>query len=175
MYLPSSALLRHGCEPGDSLRVEFLRAIRRVAVGSLSLAAVSIPVLQASACIVARYSQRRTAAMPGGRVPLITFTTSHIPILTALARSFVLNTFFKFAADVFSDKDIDFRVRHGIAAAMKVVAIQHVQEGNLELSERCGHQGLFGHNQMSTLHVSTRIYRGIGYGRYFLYRQNNEG
>ncbi|KAF9457437.1 hypothetical protein BDZ94DRAFT_1292410 [Collybia nuda] len=136
VYLPPSALLRHAsgnedCESSATRRLEFLASIWRVAVGSLSLAALAIPNLQISALIAARYSQRRTVATPGGRVPLITFTTSHAP-------------------------DLDPRVRHGVATAMKVVAVQHAQEGNLELSERCGNQGLFGHNQMATLYAEQR-------------------
>jgi acyl-CoA oxidase len=149
--LPQSAILRRGGT--DNHREEFLQSIWRVAVGSISLAAIAIPNLQLSACITARYSQRRTVAVPGGRVPLITFTTSHIPILTALARSFVLNAFYKSATVIFSNQIVDPRIRRGIAAAMKVVAIQHAQEANFELSERCGNQGLFGHNQISTIHV----------------------
>jgi acyl-CoA oxidase len=110
-----------------------MQSIRRVAVGSLSLAAIAIPNLQLSACITAQYSQRLE-----GRVPLITFTAPHMPISMALARSLVLNMFYKSVTDIFGDSTVDPRVRHGIAAAMKVVAIQHTQEANLELSERCG-------------------------------------
>lgn len=157
VHLPPSALLQPHGASSTSHRVNFLASISRVAVGTLSISGFAIPNLQISACIAARYSQRRTVAVPGARVPLITFTTSHIPILTALARSFVLNAFFKSATRLFGDKDIDFRVRHGVAAAIKVIAIQHAQECNLELSERCGNQGLFGHNQIYTLHVRAII------------------
>ena len=61
----------------------------------------------------------------------------------------------RWAIEQFCDTRIDSRVRHGIAAIFKGVMVQHSQQGALGVSERCGAQGLFAHNQMTCLHVST--------------------
>lgn len=134
-------------------------SIWRVAVGSLALGGTIIPCLGKVAVTAGRYSQRRFVAGGGSfRVPIIQFKTQQAPILAALSQSFVLKAFFSFATRLFSDDSADFRVRHGIAASFKVIAVRHGQDANLALSERCGAQGLFGHNGISELHVSGYVY-----------------
>ncbi|KAJ6619902.1 acyl-CoA dehydrogenase NM domain-like protein [Mycena sp. CBHHK59/15] len=161
VFLPRGALLDSDIsltESGDSSsrRLDFLMSIWRVAVGSLALSGLAIPVLAKSAYTVALYSRRRLVASGAKTVPIIQFKTQQMPILTAFAQSFVLAEFYKSATRVFTDDDVDFRVRHGIAAAMKVVAMRHTQDATLALSERCSAQGLFNYNQISKYHVEMR-------------------
>ncbi|CAK5262914.1 unnamed protein product [Mycena citricolor] len=134
-------------------RIDFLLSLWRVAVGSLALSATSIPILAHSACLVAAYSSRRVVNESSS---ILRFPTQHRPILTALAQSFVLRAFYRAAVPVFRDAAVDFRVRHGMAACFKLVAMQFTQEGALSLSERCGARGLFGVNRICEMQSDAR-------------------
>ncbi|KAH7908513.1 acyl-CoA dehydrogenase NM domain-like protein [Hygrophoropsis aurantiaca] len=154
--LPNTALLG-GITGSGNYRLDFFQAIWRVAVGTMSLAAIPVSSLQIAAFIAGRYSQRRTVVGTEGQlIPLISFRTQHAPILIALAQSFVLKEFWRYATSFFSDQSNDPRVRHAIAAALKAIFVQHGQTANLALSDRCGAQGLFDHNQICTLHAEIR-------------------
>ncbi|KAF7295852.1 hypothetical protein HMN09_01128600 [Mycena chlorophos] len=143
--LPAGALLG----PADAT-LPFAQTIWRIAVGSLSLTAVKIVALAYSACIVARYSQRRLTAAGGGSPrPIISYPTQHGPILKALSQSIVLAQFYKYATKAFTLGEESLRVRHGIATCFKVVALRMGLQASLELSERCGAQGLFNYNRLS--------------------------
>ncbi|KAF8164718.1 acyl-CoA dehydrogenase NM domain-like protein [Crassisporium funariophilum] len=148
--LPATALLGRIDGTSDP-RLNFLQAIWRAAVGSLAIVSCFIPLLQILAFTVAKYSQRRRVAGPGGaRVAIIGFKTQYTPVLVALAQSFVMKEFWRAAVAIFSDEGEDPRVRHGVAAAFKVTAVQHTEAAILGLGERCGAQGLFEHNQISS-------------------------
>jgi hypothetical protein len=86
---------------------------------------------------------------------IISFRTQKIPILTALAQSFVMQALHQVAIPLFMNPMLDPRVRQGIAAIVKVVMMQHGQAANLGLSDRCGAQGLFSVNQLSAMFVSS--------------------
>ena len=88
------------------------------------------------------------------RVPILHFRTQQIPVLTAIAQSYVLEAYQKWAAKIFSDVEQDMRVRHGIATCFKAVAIQQSHSITLSISERCGAQGIQSDNMMTNLHVS---------------------
>ncbi|KAL0945545.1 hypothetical protein HGRIS_014706 [Hohenbuehelia grisea] len=165
---------------GD-MRIDFSRAIWRVAVGSLALGSLDVAFLRLSAYIAGRYSQRRRVYNGGDLVPIISFKTQYTPILTSLAQATVLKAFWRMAVNHFTNNAEDSRVRHGIAAIYKVTAVQHGQAGYLELSQRCGAQGLFNHNQLSahfatmrgvaiaegdTLGISIRLASELVQGRY---------
>lgn len=106
--------------------------------------------------IGASYSLRRTVGDGTKRVPLLHFRTQQIPVLTAIAQSYVLEAFQKWAAKNFSDGDEDMRVRHGIATCFKAIAVQQAQSIALSVSERCGAQGIQAVNMMTNMHVSSR-------------------
>ncbi|KAF7323375.1 hypothetical protein HMN09_00118400 [Mycena chlorophos] len=150
--LPAGALLGSA-----DATLSFAQTIWRIAVGSLSLTAVKIVALAYSACIVARYSQRRLTAAGGGSPrPIISFPTQHGPILKALSQSIVLAQFYKYATKAFSMGEESLRVRHGIATCFKVVALRMGLQASLELSERCGAQGLFNYNRLSESFLDLR-------------------
>ncbi|KAF7298324.1 Acyl-CoA dehydrogenase NM domain-like protein [Mycena kentingensis (nom. inval.)] len=153
--LPPTSLLSPG-GPGSSEPIPFRTTIRRVAIGSLALSGAAIPSLAHAATIAAKYSQRRLTRTGGVEFPIIAFPTQHAPILIALAQSFVLAEFYKRAAEVFSEQTTDPRVQHGIATSFKAVAARHALDGMLELSERCGAQGLFNYNKISEFHADLR-------------------
>ncbi|KAJ6606033.1 acyl-CoA dehydrogenase NM domain-like protein [Mycena vulgaris] len=172
VFVPQSSLLRRdddiptGRVSTDARRLGFLKTIWRAAIGSLALSALAIPALARTAFTVAMYSTRRrvgTAASPSHSttsVPIMHFSTQHAPILTAFAQSFVLAEFYKFAVRIFTDQSLDFRVRHGIAACFKVVALRHMQDSSA-LADRCGAQGLFGYNGILENHMVQADLRGI--------------
>lgn len=134
--------------------------IWRVAIGTMALGCVGLPFMQCYATIGTMYSLRRVighATDPAQRTPILTFRTQQAPILTTAANAYVMQAFQRWAIGRFCDARIDSRVRHGIAAIFKSIMVQHSQQGALSVSERCGAQGLFAHNQMTCLHVSFRL------------------
>ncbi|TCD66082.1 hypothetical protein EIP91_001840 [Steccherinum ochraceum] len=148
VHLPKEALLGSTEKPHD-LRQNFLDVIWRVGVGSLALSNLTIAALRASVYVAGKYSIRRTVTGTDGKpLPIIAFRTQQLPILHTLAQTFVLDAYGKDAAVRFGSPDLDPRVRHGIAATLKAVMVQHCQSDLYSLAERCGAQGLFEHNQI---------------------------
>ena len=148
VHLPKEALLGSLEKPHD-LRQNFLDVIWRVGVGSLALSNLTIAALRASVYVAGKYSIRRTVTGPDGKpLPIIAFRTQQLPILHTLAQTIVLDAYGKDSAQRFVSPDLDPRVRHGIAAALKAVMVQHCQSSLYSLAERCGAQGLFEHNQI---------------------------
>ncbi|KAI0260978.1 acyl-CoA dehydrogenase NM domain-like protein, partial [Gloeopeniophorella convolvens] len=76
-------------------------------------------------------------------IPIISFQTQRIPILTALAQVFVLRAMRDATMINFSKPDLDPRVRHAIATLFKVTS-------------RCGAQGTFPMNQISVHQADLR-------------------
>ncbi|KAJ7777454.1 acyl-CoA dehydrogenase NM domain-like protein [Mycena metata] len=150
--LPSSALLGTPLRPKNT-RLAFFTNISRVTIGTLLLGSQGISALQLATYIVASYSRRRTVTDNDGlQQPIINFRTQHAPIVTALAQSYVVGALHKIVTQFFSHPSADGPIRHGLAAILKVVTINHAQRSLLELMERCGAQGLFEMNQLSSMH-----------------------
>jgi acyl-CoA oxidase len=149
-----SALLGSLEKPKDP-RTSFLSLISRVAVGTIAIGSLGVPVLQVASYIAARYSHRRMVTDSKGLTkPIMSFRTQNTPILTALAQSFVMMAFHQVAVKAFMERTQDVRVRHAIATILKVVMMQHSQAASLGLGDRCGAQGLFEANQLSVMFVS---------------------
>ncbi|OCH86126.1 acyl-CoA dehydrogenase NM domain-like protein [Obba rivulosa] len=121
----------------------------RVAVGSIALGCLALPMMQCYATIGAMYSLRRTV---NNGTPILQFRTQQIPILTVTARAYVTQALRTRAIRLFSDFTMDSHVRHGIAIIWKAIMVQHSQSSSVAVGERCGAQGLFSHNQFTTLH-----------------------
>jgi len=153
--LPPSALLG---DLGKSNRMhrDFMSSLWRVAVGSLAISSIAIPDLQISSYIAARYFQRRhVTGVNGNPVPILSYRTQQLPLLHAIAQAFVLKALYKWGIEQFMDKNLEIRVRHGVAACCKAVMVQHAQLANCALSERMGAQGLFEYNRLSNFYVRT--------------------
>jgi alkylation response protein AidB-like acyl-CoA dehydrogenase len=151
--IPYSALLGTAAKPTD-LRTAFFANIARVAVGTIAIGSLGLPALQVSAFIAAKYSNRRIVVdAEGTRKPIMAFQTQKIPILTALAQSFVMQAFHDKAVSIFCQTGLDHGVRHAMACILKAVMIEHAQRANLTLGDRCGAQGLFEVNQLTAMHV----------------------
>lgn len=119
------------------------------------MAAVTLPSLRTSSYIAARYSMRRTTLDATGTLkPIISFQTQKIPVLTALAQSFVMDVFLDKGIAGFCDESLDHRVRHAISSITKTAMLAHTQEANQNLADRCGAQGLFEVNQITGSFVS---------------------
>lgn len=159
--LPFEALLGSLDMPKD-LRQNFLQVIWRVGVGSLAFSNLTIAALKTSSYIAGRYSLRRTVnASNGSPVPIITFRAQQSPIIHGLAQVFVLDAFGKRVAAEFTNPKVDPRVRHGVAATLKAVLMQHSQNIFQVVAGRCGAQGLFEFDQIMESQVScpSRIHK----------------
>ncbi|KAJ7210493.1 acyl-CoA dehydrogenase NM domain-like protein [Mycena pura] len=149
--LPASALLGSSAKPKDA-RLAFFSRIFRVAIGTLAIGGQGLSALQVATSISAQYSHRRLITdNEGRRQPIIAFRTQHTPIAVALAQSYVMRALQQVATSIFSSTG-DMPIRHGVATILKVVMINHAQRSLLELAERCGAQGLFEINQLSSMH-----------------------
>ncbi|KAJ7470761.1 acyl-CoA dehydrogenase NM domain-like protein [Mycena latifolia] len=154
--VPFSALLGTDTTP-ESPRDTFFSNIARVAVGTIAIGSLGVPALQVSSFIAAKYSIRRTVVdAEGVRKPIMSFQTQKIPILTALAQSFVMTAFHVKAVSMFCNTSLENGVRHAIACILKVVMIEHAQRAHLTLGDRCGAQGLFEVNQLTAMHADMR-------------------
>ncbi|KAJ8487671.1 hypothetical protein ONZ45_g14251 [Pleurotus djamor] len=155
--LPHSALLGSMKKPKDP-RMVFFYSIDRVVIGSLSMATLCIPVIERAARIVAQYSKRRhvTDARTHLPRPIISFPTQHFHILTAIAQAFVMKSCMKTFISIFTARNCDPGLRHCIAAIAKATLLPQTQTALLTLSERCGAQGLFGRNQITTTYNNLR-------------------
>lgn len=60
---------------------------------------------------------------------------------------------------MFRDMSLDPRVRHAVAAIVKVTVMDAALKAGMVLADRCGAQGLFQVNQISAIHVSGVCYR----------------
>ncbi|KAF8882699.1 hypothetical protein BD779DRAFT_1472828 [Infundibulicybe gibba] len=107
--VPHSALLGSMDKPKNP-RVAFFECIQRVAVGSISLACVGVAVMEVTAYIGVKYSLRRMVH--------------------------VLRAFSNWATRYFSDPNINFRVRHAVAACMKaVISTFHAELRGIAIAE----------------------------------------
>ncbi|PFH57598.1 hypothetical protein XA68_14805 [Ophiocordyceps unilateralis] len=146
--LEASALLGDIAKPQDAYQ-NFLHHIQRVTVGSLSLSMIYIPVLRLSAYILGRYSQQRLVSQgrTTRKVPIMTFSTQHTPILTALTTASVLQVF---ADDTWRRFRLakDDRIKSALACIVKQTATHPGRQLLEEMIDRCGWRGLYPHNQI---------------------------
>ncbi|KAJ8073143.1 hypothetical protein PM082_020011 [Marasmius tenuissimus] len=157
--LPATALLGTMGEEGDGTRAVFYKNINRVVIGSLSMGAMGVTAMRVATYIAASYSLRRKVSDgPNGlQRAIITFSTQHIPILTAMAQSLVLMKFSEAARTLFVQLEGGFFTpQHFIAAVFKATAMRFALSIPMVLGDRCGAQGLFEANQMSALHADMR-------------------
>ncbi|KAH0828679.1 acyl-CoA oxidase [Lanmaoa asiatica] len=109
--------------------------IWRVPIGTMTVAAPSIPALKAISFIAGKYSMHRSFTGKGAvPIPIISFRTQQWPVLHAVA---------------ITNESVDPRVRHGLAVIAKATISRHVQRCTSEVSERCGAQGTFENNFMA--------------------------
>ncbi|KAJ7458259.1 acyl-CoA dehydrogenase/oxidase [Mycena latifolia] len=139
--LPSSALLGELDGSGPT-RLHFLSSIWRVVVGTLALTSVAIPCLEIASNIALRYSLRRIIrGNNGAMVPIFSFRTQQVPILTAIAQAFVFRALHQQAVKLFVAEALSPFVRHRVATAFKAVVIRDVMASHDALAARCGAQG----------------------------------
>ncbi|KAI0633864.1 acyl-CoA dehydrogenase NM domain-like protein [Trametes polyzona] len=153
--LPRGALLGSLDKPAD-LHANLMNIIERITVGTIALGCIALTFTQCYATIGTMYSLRRRIGSPTRNMPILNFRTQQAPILAAASNAYVMQALQRWAVAQFCDKGLDWRVRQGIAAIFKAVMSQHAQQGAMGVSERCGAQGLFAHNQMTCLHSETR-------------------
>lgn len=156
MKLPFAALLGE-TESSLTHHQLFLVSIWRVAVGTISLSLIAVPFMKIAAYIAYSYSARRLVGVEGLRRPILSFRTQQLPVYTTIAQAGVLGAFAHYAANFFSDADVDMRIRHAIATCAKAVMISAHQTASILLSDRCGAQGLFNFNQICKAHVSGEL------------------
>ena len=150
--LPPQAILG-STEKSASPRVALTQSMWRVVCGTIAIGSLVLPIMKSYATIGAMYSLRRCVGAPGERVPILHFRTQQLPILTLTAQVYVMEAFVQWCTSVFSDTTVDYRVRHAIAGILKTTTVGHSNAGAIAIADRCGVQGLFAHNQLTTLHV----------------------
>lgn len=116
---------------------------------------ISLGGMQIMTNIAGRYSLRRHVidASTGRPRPIISFSTQYVPVLTALAQTYVMGAFSGEARTMFTDRKGRIFDQHFIAATYKAGMLKLAQSMPIVLGDRCGAQGLHGVNQLSTLHV----------------------
>lgn len=155
--LPSCSLLGSPERSADPKKT-FFDNISRVAVGTIAIGSLGVPALQVAAYIAAQYSWRRTVIdQNGAQRPIISFRTQHAPIVTALAQAKVLKAFHVGCVKIFLSPRTPESSRTAIAVILKVVMMQFGFKSLFELSDRCGAQGLFEANQISSMLVRNRF------------------
>ncbi|KAJ7358042.1 acyl-CoA dehydrogenase NM domain-like protein [Mycena albidolilacea] len=156
VQVPFSALLGTDAKADDP-RTAFFTNISRVAVGTIAIGSLGIPALQVASAIASKYSNRRTVVdAQGVRKPIMSFQTQKIPIMSAVAQSFVMQALHHKCVSLFCNLKLDPRVRHAVASTLKLVMIEHAQTAHLTLGDRCGAQGLFEVNQLTGMHSDMR-------------------
>jgi alkylation response protein AidB-like acyl-CoA dehydrogenase len=131
------------------MRSNFFSVISRVAVGTLALSLVMIPVLKRAVYVAGKYSLRRKVqGFDGKSTAIIAFRTQQRPILHTLAKIAVFEAYADDSVQRFMQPDLKPAVRHGIATTLKAVFNSATQTTLFELAERCGAQGLFRHNHI---------------------------
>lgn len=118
------------------------------------MGALGVSAIQISSYIAAKYSLRRHVIDHSTQVarPIISFSTQYIPVLSAVAHSLILRIFSDYCHGLFVSAE-DPTMKHLIAAIFKTTAMKAAHSAMIELSDRCGAQGLSEVNQMTTLHV----------------------
>ncbi|KAF4502805.1 Acyl-coenzyme A oxidase [Fusarium agapanthi] len=152
VQLPSSALLGSPAKPKNE-RADFLRQIRRVAVGTLSLSIMGISAIRVGTRIATLYSERRTIASPDGQstVPIIDFSTQQRPIVEGWVQGRVLTAFARWTVSMCPDPAHPAQQALGTIFKATVIKASRVMK---DLTERCGWQGLFAFNQISELDLT---------------------
>ena len=151
--LPPQSILG-STEKAASPRLALTQSMWRVVCGTIAIGCLSLPIMKCYATIGAMYSLRRHVGGPNDRLPIMHFRTQQIPILTLTAQVYVMEAFIQWCTSVFADTTVDYRVRHAVAGILKTTIVGHSNAGGIAISDRCGVQGLFAHNQMTTMHVS---------------------
>ncbi|EJD04373.1 uncharacterized protein FOMMEDRAFT_19615 [Fomitiporia mediterranea MF3/22] len=159
--LLSTALLGPLSKPA-SLREQFLSSIWRVTVGSLVISSDAIPSLRIAAYTVGRYSLRRKVqGSLSAPAPIMQFRTQQAPIVLALAEAYVLDALRQWAIPIFLDDSLDIDVRRAISAVSKVLLLTHHQSLIEVLIARCGAQGVFRYNGLTS---AAGLIRGFAIG-----------
>ncbi|THG95143.1 hypothetical protein EW026_g6459 [Hermanssonia centrifuga] len=143
-------------DKASSPRLALTQSMWRVVCGTIAIGSLVLPIMKCYATIGAMYSLRRQVGTPDKRIPIMHFRTQQIPILTLTAQVYVMEAFVQWCTKLFSDTTMDARVRHAIAGILKTTIVGHANAGGIAIADRCGVQGLFAHNQLTTMHNETR-------------------
>jgi acyl-CoA oxidase len=153
--LPALALLGSLSKPTD-MRTSFLSTIGRVGIGTAALAFSNISILKVAAYIAGTYSLRRMVGGPdGNRIPIVQFRTQQAPILHALAEIAVYEAYADHVIDRYL-RERNHAVQHALGTCFKAALGPTAQTRLFQLSERCGAQGLFKHNQIIEVQLEFR-------------------
>ena len=108
------------------------------------------------AYIAEKYSLRRkvTDASTGLQRPTISFSTQHIPVMTAIADAFVSIAFISGAHAALTDPKLGHAMKHFLAAVSKVTVIGHAVKNVMILGDRCSARGMLQANQLDPFIVS---------------------
>ncbi|KAI0172634.1 hypothetical protein GGR52DRAFT_416136 [Hypoxylon sp. FL1284] len=153
--LPAEALLGHLHGSPKDERIDFMRAIHRVTVGTLCISTSNATVLRVSGCIAGRYSTGRRVGAPKS-VSILSFSAQYGPVARVLAHAVVFDKYAIQATQLFIENVGKPDMQNVIAGVFKTTVLDYTQKALSELVERCGWQGLYAHNQISELWLAEK-------------------
>lgn len=142
----------------QNARTLFFEQTHRLAVGSLALSLVNVPVLKAGAYLTYVFSQNRMVNNPASNlsVPILSFPTQYGPIISAAAHAAVMEAAGRSAIDMFKAPGVHEALRHAVVCVYKATATYATQRHLSELTERCGWRGMFTFNKISELQLAMK-------------------
>lgn len=153
--LPSTAFLGTSLDKPDNVQLLLHQYLWRIGLGTSILPLLSVNALGIVATIGADYSFRRHVQGKGTEhVPIFSFRTQQLPVLHAIAAAHVCRAWQPVYLKSLTDTEADFRSRHGLGVVFKTTVCRIMITVAIEMGERIGAQGLFGHNLISQMEVS---------------------
>jgi len=127
------------------------------------MAALCLPGLRTTSYIAGRYSLRRkvTDASTGLARPIISFSTQYIPVMTAIADTFVSIALVESIHTAFTNPELGSATGHFLVAVSKVTVFGHTLKDMITLGDRCGAQGLLQANQLEPFIVCIRSFHAF--------------
>lgn len=157
VHRPPTALLAAQAQT-DDVQDEYLRHISRVTASSLSLAAALLPVMRVMSYVVGKYSCGKMTVDPmtGLQRHGISLSTQYIPIMTAIAHTFVSMAFADSVRAALVDPGCSDAIKNTLVIVLRSVVFDYASRDLELLGERCGARGLLEVNGLYTLLVSSR-------------------
>jgi len=135
--LPAEALLGHLRGSSKDERKGFMRAIHRVAVGTLCISISNATVLRVAGCIAGRYSAQRRVGAPES-VPILSFSTQYGPIARIFAHAVVFDSYAIDSMQLFVANVGKPDMQNVIGGVFKTTVLSYTQKALSDLVDRCG-------------------------------------
>lgn len=154
VHLPPTAFLGVSMEMPKDRRALLHSYIWRIPIGTSAIGMPAVVSCKIMACIAADYSLRRhVQGQKVEKVPIISFRTQSLPVLSSMAIAHVFSAWMKCVVDFFVDKGNNFGKRISLGVVFKATVNRLVAQAARDMGERLGAQGLFPQNHLGILEV----------------------